>query len=100
MNDKKENQKNVDLASEVDAVVRREPHTLIQSYVYKKYFVSTAYRKSSAMINSPPWYYETLTWEWNPNTGDLGKILESEDSGGHPNVALENHCLVCKKLSA
>lgn len=38
----------------------------LQSYLYTKFgdfFISTAYRKSSAMLNPDGWYYETFAWK-------------------------------------
>lgn len=71
---------------------------LIQSYVLEKYFVSTAYRKSSITLETPVWYYETIVWEWNRKTKIHGKIIEMQDSGSLPSTALENHYEICKKL--
>ena len=37
----------------------------LQSHVYTDFgdfFVSTCYRQSSALTESPPWYYETFAW--------------------------------------
>jgi hypothetical protein len=45
----------------------------IQSYVADKYFVSTAYRESSAPEGG--WYYETIVWEWDNVTKKVGTML-------------------------
>lgn len=73
-------------------------HKFIQSYIQEKYFVSTAYRRSSVQIASPPWYYETIVWELDKKTGHRGKMTSMADSGGSPEIALEEHFKICKEL--
>lgn len=72
---------------------------LQQSYVNENWFVSTAYRVSSAMVESPPWYFETMVWE---KVGDdfQGKLIYSEDSGRTQKIALRNHAEICRRLVA
>ena len=74
-----------------------KPEKLIQSYVLEKFFVSTAYRQSSVMIESPPWYYETIVFEWDKETKKAGRMLDSFDSGSEPGDALVNHNNTCLK---
>ena len=75
----------------------KNPEKLIQSYVLEKFFVSTAYRQCSAMIESPPWYYETIVFEWDKETKNTGRMLDSFDSGSNPADALVNHNDTCLK---
>lgn len=72
---------------------------LIQSYVQDRYFVSTAYRRSSASLNPDGWYYETLVWEWNPETKERGELLESHDSGLSRRRAMIEHAGHCQVLA-
>lgn len=71
---------------------------LIQSYIQDKYFVSTIYRQSSAVLAGEIWYYETLVWEWDSETKDRGVLLDSADSGHSMDAALESHASICKGL--
>ena len=71
------------------------PHSLIQSYVLGKWNISTAYRESSAAIESPSWYYETIVWEWDLLSKKRGKMVKTEDSGFLPATALRRHAALC-----
>lgn len=75
----------------------KKVHKLIQSYVINKFFISTAYRRCSAVSAFDIWYYETIVWEWDSKTKKVGKILEVEDSGESAFGALDNHCDLCTK---
>ena len=70
-------------------------HKLIQSYVIEKYFISTAYRRCSAVLAPNLWYYETIVWKWDQETRKRGHILDSQDSGSYPEMALRMHCELC-----
>ena len=78
--------------------MKEKPHTLIQSYVLDKFFVSTAYRQSSAAVSNPPWYYETIIWEWDKETNKLGCLLNTIDSGSGAIQATKNHAGICVRL--
>ena len=72
---------------------------LVQSYIEEKYFVSTMYRRSSAMTETPIWYYETMVWEWDKETRQRKpKILDQVDSGGVKDWALKSHFDICRAL--
>lgn len=71
-------------------------HKLIQSYVREKWFVSTAFRKSS--IDEITWYYETILWEWDKETKQRGELLQTFDSGIFPGTALREHAKICSEL--
>ena len=73
-------------------------HSLIQSYVMRKFFVSTAYRQSSAAVSSPPWYYETIIWDWDDRKSSRGEMKAVMDSGRTPKVALKSHFGICFNL--
>lgn len=73
--------------------------TLIQSYVYRRWFVSTIYRRSSVAIESPAsWYFETIVWEWNNKTKQREKMLSTDDSGSSQEQAMLNHINICSEL--
>lgn len=74
-----------------------KPEKLIQSYVLEKFFVSTAYRQCSAVIESPPWYYETIVFSWDKETKKTNGILEVLDSGSEAGDALVSHNNTCLK---
>ncbi len=76
----------------------KSPHRLIQSYVADKWMVSTVYRQSSAAVYNPPWYYETIIWEWNPITKERGVMVAVKDSGAFPDRASKNHFAICMTL--
>lgn len=71
---------------------------LIQSFVNNEFFVSTIYRQSSACIESPPWYFETLVWEWKADLRERGKIVHSAASS-YRESALKDHAEICRKLA-
>ena len=73
---------------------------LIQSYVQDYYFVSTAYRRSSAALAPDQWYYETIVWNWNPKTRERGEIVDSRDSGMNRTTALACHAAICASLAS
>jgi len=76
----------------------KKHHKLIQSYVQDKYFISTIYRQSSIAMYNPPWYYETMGWEWDKETKESGKMLLQNDSGHEPEYAIREHCAICVKI--
>lgn len=53
--------------------------------------VSTAWRRSSACVNSPPWYFETLAFK-----GD--RVIEQSGGAGDARSALADHCALCERL--
>lgn len=78
--------------------IEEKPHNLIQSYVAGRWFVSTAYRKSSAVLNPDGWYYETIIWEWNAKTKKRGRMLTMQDVGLTPRYAHRMHFEICHNL--
>jgi len=72
--------------------------SVIQSYVKRKFFVSTVYRESSAMVYPPPKYYETIIWEWDSTTRKSGKMLSIIDSGRTIKQALKSHFGICANI--
>ncbi|MCK4511123.1 hypothetical protein KAW64_05250 [bacterium] len=54
--------------------------------------VSTIWRRSSACVNSPPWFFETLVFK-----GD--SIIEQE-SASYEKAALAQHCALCERMLA
>ena len=73
-------------------------YQLIASYVKQKYFISTIYRKSSAMIEDC-WYFETIVWDLDEKTKKRGSIVGMDDSGISEEMAMDNHLLIVKKLN-
>jgi hypothetical protein len=74
-------------------------HKLIQSYLLEKYFVSTAYRRSSAVELTEHWYYETMVWEWDAETKERGNVLLQESSGIGKESAIRNHFSICLEFT-
>ncbi len=70
-------------------------HTLIQSYVARRWFVSTAYRQSSAALN-PCWYYETIVWEWDQKTRKRGNLIFTDGGSSAPVIAMRYHAKICE----
>jgi hypothetical protein len=70
----------------------------ISSYVLEKWNVSTIHRESSVMISSPPWYYETIVWEWDKEARRRGKMLYQFDHGNSPECASRKHAECCGQL--
>lgn len=72
----------------------------LQSYVYSehgKFFVSTCYRKSSAMTETPSWFYETFAWRID----DKGERTDwvADNSGSKSKIgAYAQHIEVVKQL--
>ena len=74
---------------------------VIQSYVWfegKCFFVSTINRESSAMIEGPIRYNETMAWECDPLTNKRGEMLPIQEGG--PTGSLKAHFRVCESLAA
>lgn len=69
----------------------------LQSYLYTEFgsfFISTAYRQSSALVQDPPWYYETLAWNEK-------KEMVADNSGAFAaEQAYMQHIEVIKQLNA
>jgi hypothetical protein len=76
---------------------RLEQPQLIQSYVERKYFVSTIYRQCSAMAAPDIWYYETMVWEWNQEDG-MGALVSQHDSGLCATWAVNHYARICRAL--
>jgi hypothetical protein len=68
------------------------------TYLKGKYFISTIYRQSSAMIEDY-WFFETMAWDWDEKTKQRGSIVEMDDSGISEEMAIDNHLLMVKKLN-
>lgn len=63
---------------------------------YGEFFVSTIYRRSSAMLAPDMWYYETFGWK----TDAEGERHIIADNSGAPHVrgAIEQHMEVINQL--
>ena len=72
-------------------------HKLVQSYLLNRFFISTAYRRCSAITVPSIWYYETIVWVWESETRECGRMIEQQDSGTSRLEALNNHFLICEK---
>lgn len=70
---------------------------LIQSYVADRYFVSTILRDSSAMVNDPPRYYETMAWEWDATTCERGDMVIMQ-ADNYERAAVNRHTGICRSL--
>lgn len=67
-------------------------NSIYKTHTYHKdkvFFISTIYRQSSAMCNNPPWYYETLVWEWDTEKRCRKEEILSEHNSSSPNRHFE-----------
>lgn len=71
---------------------------LIQSYVADRYFVSTIERNSSAMLETEMSYFETIIWEWDSDTRNIGKMLNCLNSGIGMTQAIKSHAAIVISL--
>lgn len=78
--------------------MEKKQYQLMCTYLKGKYFISTIYRQSSAMVEDC-WYFETMAWEWDDKTKTRGSIVEIDDSGISEEMAMDNHLLMVKKLN-
>jgi hypothetical protein len=78
--------------------MEKKQYQLMCTYLKGKYFISTIYRQSSAMIEDC-WYFETMAWDWDEKTKQRGHIVEMDDSGISEEMAMDNHLLMVKKLN-
>lgn len=51
--------------------MEKKQYQLMCTYLKGKYFISTIYRQSSAMVEDC-WYFETMAWEWDEKTKKRG----------------------------
>ena len=86
------------MSTTITPEVGKQQYTLIQSYVMRKYFISTIYRECSAMVLDL-WYYETCVFEWDSTTKKTGKMIDIMDSGNSEHQAIDNHLAICKTYS-
>lgn len=61
---------------------------LIQTYLQRRFFISTAYRRASTIEEL--YYYETLIWFGSPKD-NYEKLVFSESSGSYSERALKRH---------
>ena len=47
--------------------MEKKQYQLMCTYLKGKYFISTIYRQSSAMVEDC-WYFETMAWNWDEKT--------------------------------
>ena len=73
-------------------------HKLIQTYVKEMFFISTVKRRSSCS-ECPGWFFETIVWKWDKETGKRGKIIAMEDSGDTECSALNAHSDICYRYA-
>ena len=72
----------------------------LQSYIYTEYgkfFVSTCYRKSSAMLDPEGWYYETFAWKLN-NKNKREDWVADNSGAISPEQAIRQHVEVVNQL--
>jgi hypothetical protein len=62
----------------------------MQTFILKKFMVSTIRRRSSAALNPDAWYYETFVWELNEK-GERGKLIDESASPDYEHSALLHH---------
>lgn len=72
----------------------------LQSYLYTDhgdFFISTAYRRSSAALNPDGWYYETLAWLLNESK-ILGGIVLDNSGAISKSRAINQHMKTVEQL--
>ena len=72
----------------------------LQSYLFTNYgnfFVSTIYRRSSAMLEVDSWYYETFAWRLDKNKHRTDWVADNSGAGTVPG-AFDQHFEVCRQL--
>lgn len=74
------------------------PYQLIRSYPLNKWCVSTAYRRSSARTESPPWYFETGVWEIEEGSNKRTNLIAMVGSGSFKLPAISSHMAICADL--
>lgn len=75
----------------------RSSKNLLWTIVEGKWVVSTGYRQSSVAIQDPPWFYETMVWEWIPETKSLGAWV-GQYSSNNKAPAMKQHYDICASL--
>lgn len=77
----------------------RVEYNLISTYLPTKGVnISTGYRESSICTQTPPWYFETIVFEFDPMTRERGKILHMQDSGDSEFVAFTSHMQLVERV--
>jgi len=61
-------------------------------------YISTIYRRSSAAVNDPPWYYETLIFEYDPSTRELGVVVHQLPGTGNVMFARKRHWQITESM--
>lgn len=73
----------------------------MQTYLMDRWFISTALRDADIPGAPGLRYYETLIWEWDPETKRRGDMIplpiESRGPLGHGS-AIQEHEAICKVL--
>ena len=73
----------------------------MQIYLYTdkgNYFISTIYRRSSAMLNPDGWYYETFAWRLN-DKDERTDWVEDNSGAISKKGAIKQHLEVIEKLN-
>lgn len=74
----------------------------LQSYLYTEkfgnFFISTCYRRSSAMLNPDGWYYETFAWKLKEEKERELKIIADNSGAISKKGAINQHMEVVKQL--
>lgn len=74
-------------------------YNLLSTNVKGRYNVSTGFRRSSAAVSSPPWYFETIIWRLDTDR-KRAEMVSMEDSGRYEDVASRRHAAICINLIA
>lgn len=59
--------------------MENKEYQLMCTYLKRKFYISTIYRKASTI--EPMWFFETIAWEWDDKNKARGAIVEIDDSG-------------------
>lgn len=72
----------------------------LQSTLYSEFgnfFISTCYRRCSALLNSDSWYYETFAWKLN-NDNERTDWVADNSGASITSQAIKQHIEVCEQL--
>jgi hypothetical protein len=64
---------------------------------FGNFFVSTCYRRSSALLNPDAWYYETFAWKLDDKSKRTDWVADNSGAISTKRAA-EQHFEVCRQL--
>ena len=70
-------------------------YQLASTTINGAYVITTIHRKSSAMVDSEIWYFETIVWRI---VNGVINMVEMIDSGFDEATAFANHSEICNRF--